>query len=224
MCLCSYSLSTAVETISMSELFVSLVVCYFQTATVNRDVCPKDSSAGLAPTVNSRPRPAETAKRRDKKPSWVYVGSSDEEADTLKDKFWRNLEEGKVDVFSSDLYTRAKGSRNAKPQSFSEMFETGRKFQDDDVKAKRRRKKSRTSIDSDTKCETDSVCSSESKGQKPVKPRGRPKRRDSKDSEASAKSTTSKGSAPSRRGSVELQGGGQHKALCEQLEQHRKED
>ena len=45
-------------------------------------------------------------KRR--KPTYYYVSSSEEEFDTLKDKFWRNLEEGKVNVFGSDMYSKVK--------------------------------------------------------------------------------------------------------------------
>ena len=47
-----------------------------------------------------------------KKPSYYYVSSSDEDNfDTLKDKFWRDLEEGKIDVFSNDLYSKVKERR-----------------------------------------------------------------------------------------------------------------
>ena len=58
-----------------------------------------------------------------KKKHFYYVSSSDEEADTLKDKFWRELEEGKIDVFSNDLYSKIKGTgRSSRPQNFTAMF------------------------------------------------------------------------------------------------------
>lgn len=197
---------------------------------MDTDVFSRESSENdniASPNIpKQQPPPSgDVVKKREKKPSYYYVGSSDDEADTLKDKFWRNLEEGKVDVFSSDLYSRAKGSRSAKPQSFSEMFESGNRWQnpggnegkDDKPKAtKKRRKKSRTSLDSqqgDSKYDTDSVGSSESKTKGKAgsisgkgKGKGKPRRRNSKDSEASSKSSRTS-SSKSRRTSVDSQGG-----------------
>ena len=59
------------------------------------------------------------AQKASKKPTYYYVEGA--EADTLKDKFWRNLDEGKVDVFQYDMYSRAKcQGRAARPQSFKD--------------------------------------------------------------------------------------------------------
>ena len=51
--------------------------------------------------------PASTTHRRKKKKNFVLVSSSDEEADTLKDHFWKDLEKGVLpqDLCSSDLYS-----------------------------------------------------------------------------------------------------------------------
>ena len=48
-------------------------------------------------------------RKKSKKPTYYYVAQSDDEADTLKDKFWRDLEQGKVDVFGNDMYSKVKG-------------------------------------------------------------------------------------------------------------------
>jgi len=49
-----------------------------------------------------------------------YVDASSEEADTLKDKFWRNLEMGNVSAnTSTDLYSSVKVSRRTRQLSFS---------------------------------------------------------------------------------------------------------
>jgi len=56
-----------------------------------------------------------TRKRFDKKKKstklWRIVSSSDEEADTLKDRFWRNLEEGVLpeELGGADLYSSVCG-------------------------------------------------------------------------------------------------------------------
>ncbi len=47
------------------------------------------------------------------------------EADTLKDKFWRNLEQGKINVFGNDMYSKVKNTgRSARPSSFKEAFQS----------------------------------------------------------------------------------------------------
>jgi len=45
--------------------------------------------------------------RKNKKKNFVLVSSSDEEADTLKDHFWKDLEKGVLpeDLCSYDLYS-----------------------------------------------------------------------------------------------------------------------
>ena len=61
-------------------------------------------------------------KKKSKKPTYVIV--EDEACDTLKDKFWRDLEEGKINVFSNDMYSKVKGQgRSSRPTSFSDMFQ-----------------------------------------------------------------------------------------------------
>ena len=57
---------------------------------------------------------------------WKYVAQDEEEYDTLKDKFWRDLEQGKVDVFKAgDMYSKVKASgRASRPKSFADMFKS----------------------------------------------------------------------------------------------------
>lgn len=51
-----------------------------------------------------------------------YVDASSEEADTLKDKFWRNLEMGNVSaITSTDLYSSVKVSRRTRQLSLSSV-------------------------------------------------------------------------------------------------------
>ena len=53
-----------------------------------------------------------------KRPSYIYVDSSDEESNTLKDNFWNDLERGKIDVFSNDMYSNVKSQgRASRPQT-----------------------------------------------------------------------------------------------------------
>ena len=88
---------------------------------------------------------AAAAAAKVKKPTYYYVPGTSAESDTLKDKFWRNLEEGKVDVFAcGDLYTRVKGTgRSARPTSFKEdgSAETGGGKTSPTLSAERPRKK-----------------------------------------------------------------------------------
>lgn len=84
------------------------------------------SSQGSSPKPHSHPHGA----RKKKFQFYKYVNSDDDEADTLKDKFWRDLEQGKVDVFSrGDLYSKVKAmGRSTRPQSFKDMY-TDRVYQ-----------------------------------------------------------------------------------------------
>jgi len=51
-----------------------------------------------------------------------YVDATSEEADTLKDKFWRDLEEGNVSAITTDdLYSSVKVSRRARQLSLSNV-------------------------------------------------------------------------------------------------------
>lgn len=62
--------------------------------------------------------PGSIAKKKKRTKYYFYVNSQSEEADTLKDKFWRNLEEGKIDVMQTpDLYSKVKC--NKKPLGLS---------------------------------------------------------------------------------------------------------
>lgn len=56
------------------------------------------------------------------KPSFYYVSSSEDEASGLKDRFWKDLEDGKVDIFrTADLYSTVKAiGRTARPKSLAE--------------------------------------------------------------------------------------------------------
>ena len=64
------------------------------------------------------------------------------EADTLKDKFWRNLEQGKINVFGSDMYSKVKNTgRSARPSSFKEVFQPkDTSATDEEPKATKKRK------------------------------------------------------------------------------------
>lgn len=54
--------------------------------------------------------------RSKRKQYYIYVDVGSKEADTLKDKFWRNLEQGMMDFSEAgDLYSKVKGSRKARP-------------------------------------------------------------------------------------------------------------
>ena len=68
-----------------------------------------------------------------KAPTWKYVAQGEEEYDTLKDKFWRDLEQGKVDVFKAgDMYSKVKASgRASRPKSFADMFKSKLPIADD---------------------------------------------------------------------------------------------
>lgn len=62
-----------------------------------------------------------SSKKKVTKGTYYYVNNSDDEADTLKDKFWRDLEQGKIDVFGDDLYSKVKSQgRASRPQSLAE--------------------------------------------------------------------------------------------------------
>jgi len=64
-----------------------------------------------------------TRKPKQKKHTFVYVSSDEEEANTLKDRFWHDLEQGKMILDGSDLYSKVKSQgRSARPQSFENMF------------------------------------------------------------------------------------------------------
>ena len=53
---------------------------------------------------------------------FTYVDASSEEADTLKDKFWRDLELGNVSaITTADLYSSVKVSRRTRQLSFSSV-------------------------------------------------------------------------------------------------------
>ncbi|ELU04569.1 hypothetical protein CAPTEDRAFT_207367 [Capitella teleta] len=80
---------------------------------------PSCSSQGSTSPPNRTP-----GVRKKKTQFYKYVNSDDDEADTLKDKFWRDLEQGKVDVLSrGDLYSKVKSSgRSSRPQSFKDMY------------------------------------------------------------------------------------------------------
>ena len=61
---------------------------------------------------------------KSKKSNYYYVDADGVEADTLKDKFWRNLEQGKINVFGNDMYSKVKNTgRSARPASFKEVFQ-----------------------------------------------------------------------------------------------------
>ena len=68
------------------------------------------------------------------------------EADTLKDKFWRNLEQGKINVFGSDMYSKVKNTgRSARPSSFKEVFQPKEtSVPDEEPKATKKRKVSKS--------------------------------------------------------------------------------
>ena len=60
----------------------------------------------------------ETSESTPSSPGSLASGNSD----TLKDTFWRDLEEGKVNVFSADMYSKVKSSgRAARPKSFTDQ-------------------------------------------------------------------------------------------------------
>ena len=65
-----------------------------------------------------------TRKPKQKKNTFVYVSSDEEEANTLKDRFWHDLDQGKINILDgSDLYSKIKSQgRSARPQSFENMF------------------------------------------------------------------------------------------------------
>lgn len=58
--------------------------------------------------------------RKRRRKFYELVDASSAEADTLKDKFWRDLEMGRVNITtSSDLYSSVKVSRNQRPRAVS---------------------------------------------------------------------------------------------------------
>ena len=64
----------------------------------------------------------------------------------MKDKFWRDLEHGKINVFDSgDMYSKVKGAgvRQSRPQSFTDMYQGPRPAAEQEskpVKGKQRKK------------------------------------------------------------------------------------
>lgn len=68
---------------------------------------------GVEPGKRSRKRSVagKTVKSKGKK-YYYLVEAGSKEADTLKDKFWRDVQEGKLNVYETgDLYSKVKGSR-----------------------------------------------------------------------------------------------------------------
>ena len=56
-----------------------------------------------------------------KKYTYFCVSDDDEKADTVKDKFWRDLDQGKFSVKPGDLYSTVKSEgRRAKPSCLAE--------------------------------------------------------------------------------------------------------
>ena len=97
-------------------------------------------------------------RKKSKKHNYFYVDEEDDQADTLKDKFWRDLEQGKINVFGNDMYSKVKGQgRSSRPVSFRDMFKNGPAqgtSDDDEKKYERRplkRQNSSSSLGSSTK-------------------------------------------------------------------------
>ncbi len=87
------------------------------------------ATASKANNDNVSEAGSDTSKHSSKsrKANFYYVDADGAEADTLKDKFWRNLEEGKINVFSNDMYSKVKNTgRSARPSSFKEVFQPSR--------------------------------------------------------------------------------------------------
>jgi len=68
--------------------------------------CPKESS-GCAKESSAVSVPLVHHQKKKKSSHYVLVSSSDSEADTLKDRFWRDLEGGVLpqDLSGGDLYS-----------------------------------------------------------------------------------------------------------------------
>ena len=88
-------------------------------------------------------------KKKNKKAGYYYVTQESEEADTLKDKFWRDLEQGKINVFGSDMYSKVKGQGRASRASSinsaqleSEDSETSQKKASAPLEGKKRLRRS----------------------------------------------------------------------------------
>jgi len=68
------------------------------------------------------PRNPSNRKKKTNDKFFRYVDASSEEADTLKDKFWRDLEFGNVSAITTvDLYSSVKVSRRTRQLSFSSV-------------------------------------------------------------------------------------------------------
>jgi len=85
-----------------------------------------------------------------------YVDAASEEADTLKDKFWRDLEEGNVSaITTTDLYSSVKVSRRARQLSLSSVRNFDR--ENDSTEVADHSSDCTEMLDIDVKCsETDS--------------------------------------------------------------------
>ncbi|XP_064617661.1 M-phase phosphoprotein 8-like isoform X2 [Liolophura sinensis] len=62
-----------------------------------------------------------------------HMASSVSDPDTLKDTFWRDLEEGKVNLFETDMYSKVKGQgRASRPTSFKPESQKGKDEEEDE--------------------------------------------------------------------------------------------
>ncbi len=82
-----------------------------------------------------------------KSQGYYYVDADGEEADTLKDKFWRNLEQGRINVFEgSDMYSKVKNTgRAARPKDFRNAAQQKVVEDEQDTSPQRKRRKSANS-------------------------------------------------------------------------------
>ncbi len=88
---------------------------------MNPEIFSQEESTSDHDSEKSKSSTSSMRRKKERKQNYFYVHNSDDEADTLKDKFWRDLEEGKINVFGSDLYSKVKSQgRSARPLSFKE--------------------------------------------------------------------------------------------------------
>ena len=95
---------------------------------VKRTASVGSSKKGARPHKTSKHHHAVAKKvtgktNSDKTPTPTPANDAGAEVEPIKDNFWQDLEDGKINVFGSDLYTKVKGScRAARPKSFENMF------------------------------------------------------------------------------------------------------
>ena len=114
-------------------------MCFFQSSSSNSKSNNNDTQSDSSSDVSKH-------SSKSKKSNFYYVDADGAEADTLKDKFWRNLEQGKINVFGSDMYSKVKNTgRSARPSSFKEVFQPkDTTVPDEEPKAIKKRKVSKS--------------------------------------------------------------------------------